>query len=39
MKTSELSPQATAATDTMFATFRLHDHLIALGDAWFSHSI
>jgi DNA-binding MarR family transcriptional regulator len=32
MKTSELSPQATAATDTMFATFRLHGHLIALGD-------
>ena len=32
MKTSELSPQATAATDTMSATFRLHGHLIALGD-------
>jgi DNA-binding MarR family transcriptional regulator len=32
IKTSELSPQATAATDTMSATFRLHGHLIALGD-------
>lgn len=32
MKTSTLSPEAAAATDTIFATFRLHGHLIALGD-------
>ena len=32
MKTSDLSPEAAAATDAIFATFRLHGHLIALGD-------
>lgn len=32
MKTSALNPEAAAATDAIFATFRLHGHLIALGD-------
>lgn len=32
MKLSDLSPEATAGTDAFFATFRLHGHLIALGD-------
>lgn len=32
MKTIDLTPEAAAATDAVFATFRLHGHLIALGD-------
>lgn len=32
MKLSDLNPEADAATDAIFATFRLHGHLIALGD-------